>query len=235
MDGITQPPGTLFLVVGPSGAGKDTVIVKAKQQLAADSDPRFHFATRYVTRSAEDCAELEVAKSSAALLALSEQAGLALSWEAHGLSYAVGTEITAQLAAGKCVVANVSRMALQTARMKYRKVKVLNVTASEETLLARLRARGREDEEAIAKRVAAAAENVPGDDVVGIDNDGALEDSVEALLQALYAEAPELPSESESESESESDEEAAKGGAEAEAEAEAETEAEEAAAAPVEA
>ena len=40
-------PGKMVLVVGPSGAGKDTLLNALKERLA--EDPRFRFATRQIT------------------------------------------------------------------------------------------------------------------------------------------------------------------------------------------
>ena len=55
-------PGRLVLVVGPSGAGKDTLIAAVRQRLAADE--AFLFPRRIVTRpssAAEDNVEADEA------------------------------------------------------------------------------------------------------------------------------------------------------------------------------
>jgi ribose 1,5-bisphosphokinase PhnN len=43
---------------------------------------------------------------------------------------------------------------IQTAQMKFKKVRVINITASEGVLLERLSARGRDSEESIKERIA---------------------------------------------------------------------------------
>jgi len=47
--------GTLVLVVGPSGAGKDSVIGALRQRLAGDD--RVAFARRVITRAVEEGGE----------------------------------------------------------------------------------------------------------------------------------------------------------------------------------
>ncbi|MBN9309568.1 MAG: phosphonate metabolism protein/1,5-bisphosphokinase (PRPP-forming) PhnN, partial [Devosia sp.] len=75
--------GALVLVVGPSGAGKDTLIGAAKTALAGD--PRFTFPRRVVTRQAmvelEDHDSIDAVEFSRQKL----RGAYALDWEAHGL------------------------------------------------------------------------------------------------------------------------------------------------------
>lgn len=98
--------GVLVLVVGPSGAGKDTLIAAAKEQFAGDV--RLQFPRRLVTRPAglyEDHASIDAADF--ARLATSD--GFALHWQAHGLGYGVPAAIGDALGKGAIVVCNASR------------------------------------------------------------------------------------------------------------------------------
>ena len=80
-------------VVGPSGAGKDTLIEGA---LAAW--PGLRLARRVITRPSDAGGE-DFAGVTPAAFARMQQAGLfALDWQAHGLSYAIPRD---QLAGGR--------------------------------------------------------------------------------------------------------------------------------------
>ncbi|MFG1464438.1 phosphonate metabolism protein/1,5-bisphosphokinase (PRPP-forming) PhnN [Xanthobacter sp. DSM 24535] len=141
-------PGPLVLVVGPSGAGKDTLLDIARAHLAVNG--RVHFARRLVTRPAGS-------GEAHGTLSLDEFAArydeFALSWQAHGLSYALGPEVTAQIRAGDVVVANGSRATLPLARQRFSRLFVVHVTAPVAVRAARLAARGREAEEDIRERL----------------------------------------------------------------------------------
>ena len=143
--------GTLFLVLGPSGAGKDTLLDGARAAIEGSAGAEHTvFAKRWITRAPEKCSELEMPVSHEEMDAKSDLCQLALHWEAHDTQYAVGNEIKTALAKGRNVVINVSRTCIQTARMKFARVRVINITASEEVLLARLTARGRDSAESCA-------------------------------------------------------------------------------------
>lgn len=179
--------GTLILVVGPSGVGKDTLIDGARDILTPSN--RFYFPQRIITRPADAGGELHKAVSETDFLALEQDNAFLLSWRAHGLCYGIARD-TADTARtnGQAVVANVSRGVLDCARNRIQPVNIVAVTASPETIRARLEARGREDAAEIESRLArAAAYSVSGGDVTTVHNDGSREDGVSAMVQALEA------------------------------------------------
>ncbi len=176
--------GTLFLVVGPSGVGKDSLIDIARARLADDT--KFHFPTRAITRPAEAGGEAHRALTEGAFEAESQDGAFALEWRAHGLRYGVPASIEEALAAGRSVVVNVSRGILDDARSRYEKLRVLSIVTNADALTERLRNRGRETEEEIAGRVArATAYDVSGSDVLTIDNSTDLSAAEAAFVAAL--------------------------------------------------
>lgn len=175
--------GTLVLVVGPSGAGKDSLIDYARQRLL--DVPYMVFPRRTVTRSESDF-EDNLTLSEAEFDEAAAAGAFALSWRAHGLAYGIPRAIEADLAGGASVVVNVSRMAIEPARTKYRPLRVVVVTARRDVLFERLNARGRESSEEIARRLDRAdLVSVTGDDVTVIDNSGPLEAAGEAFVSLL--------------------------------------------------
>ena len=176
--------GALVLVVGPSGAGKDTLLKAAARELAGDS--RFNFPRRVVTRTA--IAELEDHDSidPGQFRTQKLRGAYALDWDAHGLSYGVPASIDAMLVAGRIVVVNTSRKIVARAVEKYPRCLVLLVTARPEVRAARLATRGRETEAVIAARLAHEGEPPPaGVEPMVIDNSGALDTGIAAFVTSL--------------------------------------------------
>jgi phosphonate metabolism protein PhnN/1,5-bisphosphokinase (PRPP-forming) len=173
--------GALVLVVGPSGAGKDTLIGAAKTALR--NDARFSFPRRVVTRTAVVELEDHDSVSPEAFARQRQDGAYALEWDAHGLSYGVPAEIDAELAAGRTVVVNTSRKVIESALARYPNCHVMLVTARPEVRALRLGARGRETPGEIAARLAREGAPVP-DNVqpIVIDNSGSLSEAV-----ALFA------------------------------------------------
>lgn len=184
-------PGILFAVVGPSGAGKDTLLDGARAALAGD--PRFAFARRLVTRPADAGGEDHEAIDEAGFDALEAGAGLLASWRAHGLRYGLRAGLRDELAAGRHVVANLSRAALPDLARAVPRLIAIIVTAAPEILASRLAARGRESGEAIAARLARPAPPLPeGVEGLIVANDSSVEAGVERLLAVIDAAAKRL-------------------------------------------
>jgi ribose 1,5-bisphosphokinase len=119
-------PGRLVLVVGPSGAGKDTLLRLAQAACVDDRD--IVFPRRVVTRESSE-AEDNMAMSQDEFRRAREHGDFAVHWEAHGHSYALPLEINDDILAGRAVVANVSRTVIGALRQAYANVVVVAITA----------------------------------------------------------------------------------------------------------
>lgn len=176
--------GSLILVVGPSGAGKDTLLAGARAALA--DDPAFVFARRDITRDPDPDGE-DHRSVSEAEFDHNKAAGLyLLDWTAHGLRYGVPAALQSRRDIGVHVIANGSRATLDRARVQLAPVRVVVITAPPAVLRARLAERGREPADAIEARVARAADYpVSGSDVAHVLNDSSVANGVAALIAAL--------------------------------------------------
>jgi len=180
--------GRLVAVVGPSGAGKDTLLSAARAAL--ESDPRFVFARRAITRPAETLrhagAEAHIPFSEAAFIAARDAGEFALHWQAHGLHYGIPRVIERDIERGRLVIANLSRGALAEVPAAYR-LRVMMISAPPAVLAARIAGRGRESPAEIARRLERAASLPPGLEVEEIRNDRTPEEGAARLLGALRA------------------------------------------------
>lgn len=174
----------LVLVVGPSGAGKDSIIAGAASQLRGDAG--FVFARRAITRPADSGGEPHIALSSTDFAAERSRSAFLLHWQAHGLDYGIPAGLAADRAAGRIVIANVSRTVIDAARAHLPPVRIVQILASRAVLAARLVARGRESTMDIDRRLQrAAAELEPAADVTTVMNDGALDCAVGQFVALL--------------------------------------------------
>jgi ribose 1,5-bisphosphokinase len=176
-------PGRLVLVVGPSGAGKDTLIDAVRA--ACCDDASIVFPRRLITRPSSS-AEDHDTMSAAAFDQAAAGGAFALRWAAHGLKYGIPAAIDEDIRAGRTVVCNLSRTVIGVTRARYANVTVVQVTAPQEILAARLSARGRGSDGSIMDRV---QRSVPANrelnvDVV-IENIGAVETAAATLLRVV--------------------------------------------------
>jgi ribose 1,5-bisphosphokinase len=175
--------GFLVLVVGPSGAGKDTLLMQARAACADDGS--IAFVRRGVTREASAAEDHSSLTDDAFAQALADGA-FSFWWEAHGLKYGVPVSIEADLAAGLTVVCNVSRGIVADLRARYPQCCVVLITAPEDVRRTRLAARDRTSDGDVAQRAARAAPGVEElRPALVVDNTGTVEEGTAALLGFL--------------------------------------------------
>ncbi|RWX21377.1 phosphonate metabolism protein/1,5-bisphosphokinase (PRPP-forming) PhnN [Rhizobium leguminosarum] len=176
--------GIMVVVVGPSGAGKDTLMNLAARRFKGRDD--VHFVRRVITRHRDAGGEDHLSVSLEGFAAMEQSGSFAVWWEAHGLKYGISAEVSVALSRGHIVVANGSRSALHRFQAAFPRLKVINVTARPEVLAGRLEARGRETHEDIMARLARGPLTVRGEyDVVELDNSGSLEEAEQKMIEIL--------------------------------------------------
>jgi ribose 1,5-bisphosphokinase len=143
-------PGRLVLVVGPSGAGKDTLLGLAKAACADDGN--VVFPRRVITREAsasEENEEVSIGTFQEALM----RGQYAMHWEAHGHRYALSRTIDDDIRAGRTIVVNVSRTVIGAVRRAYADVVVVSITAPPNVLADRIAMRARSSDGTIESRL----------------------------------------------------------------------------------
>lgn len=173
----------LIYVMGPSGAGKDSVLGWLRQQLPQGLP--VHWARRTITRPACAGGEAHEPVDSAGFEALEAAGAFALAWRANGLCYGIRHSQLQGLQAGGWVLVNGSRGHFPQALARFPGATGLHITAPAPVLQQRLLARGRESAGAVQARVARAMAFAPPAGVIELCNDGSLEQAGRVLLQRL--------------------------------------------------
>jgi ribose 1,5-bisphosphokinase len=175
--------GRLILVVGPSGAGKDTLLQFARARLHHRTD--ILFPRRVITRPpdrAPNPTEAFESVSPAEFERRRAAGEFALHWHAHTLHYAIPAIITADLAAGRTVVVNTSRSVVAEARSRFPTTTVL-IDAPAATRASRLAARNRETTTDQSNRLTRCTP-LPTADAT-IDNDGPIATAGATLIALI--------------------------------------------------
>ncbi|QQN64948.1 phosphonate metabolism protein/1,5-bisphosphokinase (PRPP-forming) PhnN [Bradyrhizobium diazoefficiens] len=175
-------PGRLVLVVGPSGAGKDTLLRLAQTACVDDHD--IVFPRRVVTR-ASSADEDNIAVSPDEFARARDHGDFAVHWDAHGHSYALPLEINDDIRAGRAVVVNVSRTVIAALRQNYAKVVVVAITAPPDVLAQRLAARARHSDGNIADRLARSVDDASANADVTILNAGSADYHGRQLVRVI--------------------------------------------------
>lgn len=176
--------GTMIVVVGPSGAGKDTLIDYTAERLRDRAD--VHFVRRVITRDSDAGGENHEGCSEETFQQKKVAGEFCVSWSAHGLHYGIPASVKDHLKTGGVAVANGSRSALPHFRSAFPSLKVVVVTARPEILSARLASRGRESMSEIMGRLDRKVEAICDDvEVITIDNSGEIDEAGSALLAVV--------------------------------------------------
>ena len=175
--------GTFVAVVGPSGVGKDSVIGFARDRLEASGE--VVFVRRIVTRPADGGSEDHDSMGEADFAEAERNGAFALSWGAHGLRYGLPVALDKDLAAGRVVVANLSRKVIPLVMNRYPNAIVVSLTADREVIARRLAGRGRETAESIQQRLERKVADPLPASTVCIDNSGAIETAGTQFVRLL--------------------------------------------------
>lgn len=182
----------LIFVIGPSGAGKDSLLNCLRQDvadIAAMSDsttpPPLYFAKRTITRSHDQSNEDHEVVDPSEFESLVNSDAFAMHWFANGLHYGVRHQELAPMSEGVWVMVNGSRAYLEEAKRRFPGLTVLFITAPIEVLRARLLSRGRENAEAIEARLHRLQDVVLEPQDLCVSNGGSLADSVTTLKKLL--------------------------------------------------
>lgn len=178
-------PGRLVLVVGPSGAGKDTLLGLAKAACADDGN--VVFPRRVITREASASEESEEVSTGRFQEALT-RGDYAMHWEAHGHRYALWRAIDGEIRAGRTVVANVSRTVIGAMRRAYADVLVVLITAPPNVLAERIALRARGSDGKLESRLGRVVEDASAAPDITIVNISSAEYHARQLVRAIKGE-----------------------------------------------
>ncbi len=178
-------PGRLVLVVGPSGAGKDTLLGLAKAACAEDRN--IVFPRRLITREASASEDNEEVSAEAFERAVAD-GSYAMHWEAHGHRYALSRAIDDDIRVGHTVIANVSRTVISAARRNYANAIVVSITVPPDVLAARLAARARASDGRLDQRLARTVDEATAKPDFTIVNSGTADYHARQLVRIIKGE-----------------------------------------------
>lgn len=176
--------GTLFLIVGNSGSGKDLIISEVIKEYPPYLK-QIYAPKRYITRPSSEF-ESNTSVTKIKFKELEEQGVFALSWHIYELDYGIPKDFEDWLEKGHPVIINISRTVIEVVRKKYKKTKVVFIEVPFEITLQRIKNRKRETEELLKNRIERAKQNQKLSTAdFTVNNSGELIDAVNQLLEYI--------------------------------------------------
>jgi len=177
-------PGTLFLVVGNSGSGKDSIISGSISKYPPNLK-KIYLAKRYITRLPSET-ENNYYISSEEFSNMADKGKFSLKWHIYGLDYGIPIEIEDWLKKGHPVLVNVSRTVIKKTRLKYKNVKVVFIRVPFDITVKRVKKRGRESKERMKERIERARKFQTFSEAdFTIENSGDLDNAINEFLDYI--------------------------------------------------
>ena len=125
MSDVVKNGGRLFLLVGNSGSGKDTLIRCVAERWVREC-PALYTPRRYITRPSHP-SEPFISLERDAFARMRTRRSFFLDWVSYGIHYGLPGDISGYLEGGAFVLANVSREVIDRARERYAGTRVVFV------------------------------------------------------------------------------------------------------------
>ena len=155
---IANLSSRLVIFIGPSGSGKDTLMVKSRDQILAE-DLNVHIAQRWITRENDETEQFHSITRQEFLDGKANNV-FVLSWEIYGNCYGVPwSEINPYLEQG-LVLLNLSRKELAKVRSIYPKCKIILIEVATELAQKRIKQRRRDQGKMLDARIKRLQEKV---------------------------------------------------------------------------
>jgi ribose 1,5-bisphosphokinase len=177
-------PGILFLIVGNSGSGKDSIILGLIKKYPLNL-MQIYVPKRFITRPPSEF-EKNVSITPKEFREMDEKGIFALKWHIYELDYGIPIEIDKYLKDGHPVIVNASRTIVKEAREIYENIKVIFIEVPFEITYKRIKDRKRESENLLKERIERARnhQKFPEADFI-VDNSGHLDDAINQCLNYL--------------------------------------------------
>ncbi len=174
----------VFIIIGNSGAGKDTVIEEVQKRFPTQFK-KIKIPKRVITRQDSDTEKFEPVDKET-FFKMRQSCEFILEWESYDHFYGIRHEVQDWLNDGHPVLMNISRKVVHKAREKFPDLNVIFIHVPLEVTADRIIERGRESYKEVLDRVVRAQkhQDYEGADLI-VDNVGNLEETSQKVLDYI--------------------------------------------------